>query len=257
LLRLYYENSSGEKGLTTFDYNEDGILDKAIWELDDGTRTSLNFYEHDTNKNLVKKYREFSDSLTSNQFYEYDNKGHLITEHFQRSDGVSGLTTYEYDKNGKLTKANCKGLNGWFFGDIIYIYNEAGNKQKAIINQEGKNTGVILYSYDEDGNLIKEHWDFSGKWSQSFVYEYEKRQDISTKPYTSSNVYIINNSDYRIIKEYYDYSNKTGGPSDYYYNENGKLLSKRFKRSDGLSTETYYLYDHQGKLTKSYRKYSN
>ena len=107
------------------------------------------------------------------------------------------------------------------------------------LNQKGEKSGEILYSYDEYGNLIKEYWDFSDKWSQSFVYEYEKCHNISAKSYTSSNVYIINNSDYRIIKEYYDYSNRTGRPSDYFYNENGKLLSKRFERSDGLSTETY------------------
>jgi hypothetical protein len=257
LLKLYYENSSGENGLTTFDYDEKGILDKAIWELSDGSRMSLNFYKHDKNGNLISKYREFSDSLTSNQFYEYDDHGNLIKETFQRSDSVSGRTNYEYDKNGQLIHADCSGLNGWFYGEINYIYDETGRKQKADIIQKGKNTGIILYAYDGNNNLIKEYWDFSGQWSQTFIYEYEKCQTSLPQFYTSSNVFIINNSEYRIVKESYDYADKIGGPSYYIYNKNGKLLNKRFERSDGFSTETAYLYDHRGQLTKSYRKYSN
>ena len=132
-----------------------------------------------------------------------------------------------------------------------------GNKQKAIINQKGKNTGEISYSYDESNNLIKEKWDFPGNWNQTFIYVYEKDKKEKTGHYTSSNVFIRNNTGYRIAREYYDYSNKTGGPSYYSYDKNNKLLTKRFERSDNFFTDTTYLYDLQGKLTKSYRKYSN
>ncbi len=257
LYQLYYENSSGENGLTTFDYNDEGILEKAIWELADGSRASLNIYKHDVKGNLITKYREFSDGLVSEQTYEYDEKGNLLKEIFERSDDVTGITTYEYDGNGRLEKANCKGLNGWFHGEITYIYDKDGNKQKADINQKGKNTGSISYSYDENGNLIKEKWDFPGNWSQTFIYVYENLKKDKITYYTSSNIFIKNNHGYRIAREYYDYSNKTGGPSYYTYGKNGKLLSKRFERSDNFFTETTYLYDHQGKLTKSYRKYSN
>ena len=256
-MKLYYENSSGEKGLTTFDYDEKGLLDKAIWELDDGSRMSLNFYKHNTNGNLINKYREFSDGLTSQQFYEYDNRSNLVKETFQRSDDVSGVTTYGYDKDGKLIHADCNGLNGWFYGKINYIYDKTGRKQKADIIQKGENTGTILYSYDVNDNLIKEYWDLSGKWNQTFIYEYEKRLTVLPECYTSSNVFTPSNPVYRIVKESYDYAGKIGGPSYYGYNQNGKLINKRFERSDGFSTETAYLYDHQGVLTKSYRKYSN
>ena len=257
LLKLHYENSGGEKGLTTFDYDEKGILDKAVWELDDGSRMSMNFYKHDSDGNLIEKYREFSDGLTSQQLYEYDDHANLIEETFQRSDGVSGTTTYEYDKSGRVVHADCDGLNGWFHGEIRYIYDEAGRKQKADILQKGKNTGTISYSYDDNDNLVKEYWDFSGKWSQTFVHEYEKCQTVLPEFYTTSNAFVPGNPAYRIARESYDYANKTGGPSDYTYDINGKLVTKRFERSDGFSTETNYLYDHLGRLTKSYRKYSN
>ena len=31
LLKLHYENSSGENGLTTFDYHPDGTIHMAVW----------------------------------------------------------------------------------------------------------------------------------------------------------------------------------------------------------------------------------
>jgi len=256
LMKLHYENANGEKGVTTFDYNENGNLNVAVWELLDGSRSSINFYTYDDNGNLIKKYREFSDSLFSSQIFEYDDKGNLITEHFERSDGVKGVTNYEYDERGHQVKANCKGLNGWFHGIISYTYDEKGRKIRGDIKQQGKNTGTISYSSDEKGNLSKEHWDFSEQWSQTFQYEYGRYEPKSSKSYTSANVFITN-PDYRVIGENYDFSNKTGGPSEYEYNKNGKLVKKVFKRSDGLTTETSYLYDNQKRLIKSYRKYSN
>ncbi len=257
LFQLYYENSSGEKGLTTFDYNDKGVLEKAIWELADGSRTSLNTYKHDEKGNLTNKYREFSDGLISNQYYEYDKNNNLIREIFERSDDTSGVATYEYDINGRLKNAVCDGLNGWFFGELNYIYDESGKKQKADITQEGENKGVIYYSYDEHGNLIEEKWEFSSGWSQTFFYVYRKYRKDNRAYYTSSNAFLNKNSGYRVIRENYDYSGKTGGPSYYRYDTNGKLVSKRFERSDNFYTQTTYLYDNQGKLTKSYRKYSN
>jgi hypothetical protein len=257
LLKLHYDNTSGENGLTTFAYDQEGCIDKAVWELTDGSRNSLNFYNCDEDANLVRKYREFSDGITSTQTYEYDESGNLTVEHFERSDGVSGVTDYEYDDNGLLIKAVCKGLNGWFFGDIYYTYDEAGNMIKGDIFQKGENSGVIDYSYDDNNNLVREHWDFLGEWSQTFNYEYETCDIESPKTYTSSNVFINSGGDFRIIGEYYDFSKETGGPSHYVYDREVKLVNKTFERSDGLTTSTFYLYDCRGNLTKSYRKYSN
>lgn len=256
LLKLHYENASGEKGVTTFDYHENGNLNIAVWELLDGSRSSINFYTYDKNGNLIKKYREFSDSLFSSQIFEYDDKGNLITELFERSDGVKGVTNYEYDEKGELIKANCKGLNGWFHGIISYTYNEKGRKIRGDIKQKRKFTGTISFSYDENGNLSKEHWDFSGQWSQTFRYEYGRYDPKTSTSYASSNVFFTN-PNYRVIGENYDFSHKTGGPSEYDYDKDGKLVKKVFKRSDGLTTETFYLYDTQKRLIKSYRKYSN
>jgi hypothetical protein len=94
LIKLHYENQSGEEGLTNFNYDQNGIMHQAYWELLDGSRSSTNYYTYDEEQNIVKKYREFSDGITSTQLYEYDEKGNLISEHFNRSDGVTGSTVY-------------------------------------------------------------------------------------------------------------------------------------------------------------------
>ena len=172
LVKLHYENSSGGKGVTIFEYSENGIMNKVKWKLLDESRNSSNFYEYDEDGNLIKKYREVSDGITSTQLYEYDKNENLINEYFQRSDGISSITKYEYGENRNLIKANCEGLNGWFYGVITYSNDENGNKLKADIIQKNEKTGTIDYSCNENGNLIGEYWDLSGKWNKTFIYEY-------------------------------------------------------------------------------------
>lgn len=257
LIKLHYENTSDEKGITTFEYNEFGIMFKAKWELLDGTRYSFNYYTFDENGNVIQKYREFSDGITSNLIYKYDDNENMISENFERSDGVTGTTEYTYDKAGKLAEADCKGLNGWFHGTLIYKYDENQIRVGAIIRQKENEVGAISFGYDKQGNLNKEHWDFSGKWSQTFTYEYEKYENPSSVIYTSSNVFVTNTSKFQLEKEEYDFNNGNGGPSYFEYDKTGKLLKKIFERSDGLKTETAFEYDNKGILKKSFRKYSN
>jgi hypothetical protein len=254
---MYYENTGGEKGLTTFDYHHNGPLNMAVWELLDGTRNSINFYTHDDQGCLIRKYREFSDDITSTEYYTYNEQARIVREHFERSDSVSGTAVYEYDNSGLLKTMRCLNYKGWFTGDIGYTCDANGVKLRASITRDGNEIGTIRYDYDENGNLMKEHWDFLGKWSQTFSYEYECSPETPLKKYSSSNVFLQLNPNARVIREYYDYADETEGPSNYTYNDMGKLLKKRFERSDGLTTETFYLYNGLGNLTKSYRKYSN
>ncbi|MDH4156291.1 MAG: hypothetical protein OEW00_03330 [candidate division Zixibacteria bacterium] len=256
LIRLHYENAGGEKGLTTFDYDPGGRLYKAVWESFSERRSSLNHYEHDERGNLVGKYRDFSDGITSAETYEYDQKGNLIAEHFQRSDRVSGTTTYEYDQDGNVIKANCDRFTGWFSGEITYTYDN-GRKMTGHITQNAQDVGSIQYTYDADGNLVREWWDFPDSWSQTFVYEYEAYPGTPPARYTPPNVFVLNDDGFRVIAEGYDYSNVLGGPTQWDYDETGKLITRRFSRTDGMTTNVSYLYDARGRLTKGYRKYNS
>ncbi len=256
-MSLYYENASGEKCLSTYEYDENGFIINAVWEQLDKSRNSLNFYSHNENGNLIRKYREYSDRIFSEETYFYDVNGNLIKENFYRSDGVSGITEYEYDKNGFITKAICDKLKGWISGEIFYKCDKDGKKTRADYKRDGENIATIEYTYDTNGNLIKEYWDFNGQWSQTFNYKYDIFSTVDSKQYTSSNVFIRNNCDYRISGENYVYSDGSGGPSKFEYDETGKLIQKHYDHSNGLFTKTTFLYDFNGRLTKSYRLYSS
>ena len=254
LTNIHYQNSAGEQGLTTLIYDNDGIFRKARWELKDKSRSSENVYTYDEKGSLVKKYRRFSDGLTSTQVFIYDEANNLIEEYFERSDGTTGKAFFQYAEDGRILTSDCEGLNGWLYGLITYRYDSTKRKIAADITRSGKKIGDIYYQYDLDDNLVKEVWNFQQGWNQEFIYEYEK---ISRTLFSSSNALLSHHHQYRVREEYYDFAGKIGGPSYYYYDLSGKLLRKIFKRSDNFTTNTSYEYQSDGILLHSYRQYSN
>lgn len=256
VLYLHYHNSSGEKGVTTFEYDGGKEPARALWQLLNGKRNSINFYTYDAQGRLIKKYREFSDKKTSTQIYRYDSQGRLAYENFQRSDHVNGEVRYVYDNTGRCVSAECKKMNGWFTGVIEYQYDSRGRKAGAEIKRDGRAAGRILYTYNDSGLIRKEEWDFKGKWSQTFTYQYDSYPPRPSLFYTSANVFINPNNGYLIERESYHYSGRGGGPSTYLY-RGGKLVRKEYKRSDGLKTITHFFYDGQRRLVKSLRRYAD
>jgi hypothetical protein len=253
ILRLDYSDTSGEEGFTTYVYNGKPHPYKAIWELKDGSRWSVNYHEFDSNGNMIRKYREFSDSITTLQEFYYNSDNKLARETFLRSDGVSGTVNYLYSEN-RLSTADCKGLNGWFHGTIIFKYRQREEKPfSAILQKDGEDIGNITYRYN-NSQLETETWTFRTGFIQNFVYSYIDSNNIH---YKSSNVFIRDNYPWVVSEENYDYSGQGGGPSYYTYDENGKLLEKVFVRSDGLKTTTDFHYLENGLLEKSVRHYSD
>jgi hypothetical protein len=256
LHKLHYVNASGESGVTTFKYDDNGVMYGARWELLDGSRYSDNYHTLNKNSNMIWKYREFSDGLTSSVVYEYDADGHLTREDFSRSDGTTGTTRYYYDENGIRTKAECEGLNGWFFGTISYQQDENGRSTGAILEKDSTNIGTITYTYDDNDNLSVEHWDFSEQWSQTFNYEYEEYSAIPRRDFSSSNVFITNTGQYRLIREFYSYSGSDPAPSFFEYDEDGKLIKKIYEVPGKIRTVTTYEYNDDGTLRGSLRSFS-
>jgi len=231
LIKLHYENSLGEQGVTTFEYNIHGKLYRAVWELLNGSRHSINYYKYDENNRLIRKYREFSDSLTSEEIFQYNKHGQLINEQFSRSDGISGTAKHLVDEHGNPIKSICHKDKGWLDADISYLFNDQGKRLKGFIFQGNDQIGHIDFEYDSADNLIQETWDFSGKWNQQFRYEYEA---VQCQIFSSSNVFIRPTCDFRLIGENYVFNQETRGPSFYEYNSQGRLIKKEFKRSDGF-----------------------
>ncbi len=252
-VKLHYENSSGEKGVSTFEYDGNGRVIKSKWELLDGSRYSINYHLYDENNREIEKYREFSDSLITSLKFFYDNNGVKTSEEFFATDGREGTTTFKYNEKGQLKSANCKQYYGWLDGQMNFISNEEGNLFSATLQRPSPPNANIVYEYDEMGDLINEIWDFEGKWKQVFHWEYEP---VRTS-YTSSNVFIPENSQYYLSKETYTFNNENGGPSEFIYDKNGKLLEKIFTRSDSLQTKTIFNYNPEGILNWSERTYSD
>jgi hypothetical protein len=252
LARLYYENSGGENAFTRFHYDRADQNYMAIWHLDDSSRSSLNYHTLDSAGRLLVKSREYSDGINSTQHYKYNGDGNLVFEYFSRSDGVRGEVDYAYTEDGKLWYADCRGLNGWFHGKIVYTW-KYGKKTAADIMKDSVKTGSIIYEYEGE-KLILEKWDFPGNWNQVFRYEY---QEAAPQTFTSANVFIRENRWFMVASEYYEYNGDSGGPSWYTYDKRGKLTAKEFQRSDGLTTMSTYEYDTAGLLDASLREYGD
>ena len=196
LVNLHYENSGGEKGITHFYYDPDELNYMAVWHLADSTRSSLNHHVFDSSGRIILKSREFSDSITSVQHFYYDPAGNLSAEDFSRSDSVKGKVDYVYGEDGRIMYANCLGLNGWFYGRLVYSW-EGEIKTGADIVRDSASIGKVTYEYD-DGRLVYEEWDFNGEWSQVFRYEYQKSNPMTC---TSSNVFIRESPWFRIYPD--------------------------------------------------------
>jgi hypothetical protein len=220
LKRLHYQNSSGEKGVTTFIYDKENQLYKAVWELLDSSRYSFNYYKLN-NENIVEVYRTFSDKMTSQKKFTYNTQNQIIEEYFWRSDSVEGTAKYAY-KNGKLSKLIANKMNGWFTGELHYEYENQTLKQARIF-MKGENVGIVYYKFSNTGNLIEEKWQFGEKWSQTFTYEYVEKVCLN---WVSSNPLIVIPCPYIVEKEDYDFNKETGGPSEFVYDKGGKLIEK-------------------------------
>lgn len=249
--RMGYSNTGGEKGLTVFRYRRDGVMNASTWMLEDQSRYSANYYVYDDAGRMVEKYREFSDGLTSTDTYEYDAAGRRLKETFMRSDGVGGYAAYRWSGQGTLLAAECEKYKGWFTGRIDYVY-EDGRVASAKISREGKNIGSIDYEYDTAGRLASEVWTFDTQWSQTFTYAWEPFPGIV---YSASSPLNMMNPAYRVVAEDYDFNSTGGGPSRFVYEGEGRLEKKVFERSDGLTTETNYLFNGIGDMVSSHRVY--
>jgi len=167
-----YSNSYGEKGISLFEYGEDGRLNKSVWKLLDNSRSSENHYKFDASGNIIEKYREFSDSIKSTEIFKYDSDNHLLSESFVRSDGFTYSVRYEYNTIGRAVTAYYKNYHDWFNGPVSFTYNEAGLVSEGKIIEDGKEIGFINFKYDSKSRLIEEYWEFSGKYNQTFTFEY-------------------------------------------------------------------------------------
>ena len=63
IIALKYSNSSGERGITEFEYNAPGLLAFSRWKNLSGERSSINRYESNSKGEIIEKTRLFRESI--------------------------------------------------------------------------------------------------------------------------------------------------------------------------------------------------
>lgn len=252
--RTLYSNTLGEEATTEFFHDADGRIASAFWQLTDRSKHSTNTYQYNHRGQLVSVFREFSDSITSFEVFSYDERGNRVAERFCRSDRVRGTAAYHYDASGRRVGATFQRHKGWLDGEAVYHYDLRGGLVDGVVMNDADTVASVSYVYDAHGNLATEVWRFTQGWSQTFTYEYVPAQ---CQVWSIPDPLITNTCRFRVVREEYVYNDTLGGPSVYAYGPEGNLLTKRFTRSDGLSTVTTYVYDASRRLVRSIRRGGN
>jgi len=257
LIRLHYQNDSGEKGVSVFQWDYDGHLTKGLWYLLDGTRSSVNFYTLDEKDRITDVFRIFSDQLTSEFHYNYNEKNLIIHESYYRSDGVEGEISYIYDNQDRLIRADADKGQGWFTGSTTYIYDEKNRKSGGELIHQNQVIGKLEFLYDEHNRLIEEKWVWDAGWAQTFSYEYDDYSNVSSYTPTTSKPYFDIQDGLKVRQESYNYSDRFKGHSILEYEKDRRIRQVYAGEEDNTITVTHFFYDGKNQMVNAYRRYTD
>ena len=217
------ETVSGNNSVTTYEYDDSGLLIKKT--LVSGNNTSTHEYAYNENGATVSdRYKSSAEEYTT--MIEYDANGNVIKEYVKENPG--SYTLAEYDSEGRKAKHTVY-QNGKFSYNVVYTYADG----KAILVSEGvnfgKQTGIYdaetklllelmtedlhrTKEYDEHGNVVKVVQEKDGVTTTQ-VYSYEYSEDG------------------KMLKK-----NDPSGTTVYEYDDNGNLLSEI--TTDGAGKES-------------------
>ena len=207
------ETVSGNSSVTTYEYDDSGLLIKKT--LVSGNNTATHEYAYNENGATVSdRYKSSAEEYTT--MIEYDANGNVIKEYVKENPGSYSVA--EYDSEGRKTKLTVYQNGEWMY-DVVYTYADG----KAILVSEGvnfgKQTGIYdaetklmlelitedlhrTKEYDEHGNVVKVVQEKDGiTTTQAYSYEYSE--------------------DGKMLKK-----NDPSGTTVYEYDDNGNLLSE-------------------------------
>lgn len=201
-----------------------------------GNPLSENFFEFDGNGNLLKAiYKAAQAQIVSVDSFVYDKKFILrsvisydLVNEFAEDPGVKTFRELSYNKEGRISKIKIHTISGSKreeMGSYEYEYNPDGTikkvSDKTTYNIYGEAMPQTDYFY-KNGKLVKE----------------ESAVRIAEHEYDSFG---------RIIKTVEALEGNDGSTTEYFYDDEGKLIEKTFT---GLMTNgtSLYIYDFEGKL---------
>jgi RHS repeat-associated protein len=234
-----------ERGLTSFNYNERGLLDSRTEP--DGTSI---FYTYNP-ANLVESVTSLSGTIeyrydelnrldtvigfNPNEVttYQYDSAGNLETVVLP-----NGITeTRGYDKMNRLTSLVNQDEQGNIVSSYVYTLDKAGHK-KTVEESDGRK---VEYTYDELYRLTKEEITDPVQGNRTIDYAYDAVGNRLTRDdsVAGETTYVYDNND-RLLSE-----TTAGVTTDYSYDKNGNTTRVAVV---GSSAETIYEWDGENRL---------
>jgi hypothetical protein len=247
ITKLKYENSSGEKGCTYFKYNNDGILFKAFWILDDKSRSSKNLYEYDDNNNLSEELWDFQGQWKQTFKYYYEKKD--INKNYYSSPFLTCKGNY------RICKENYT-FNNEIGGPSIYYYNEKGLLHKKVFIRSDSITTTTFYEYDPERKLITSKRNYSDGSFAVFNYIYDENSNLVFRSYNREDTLAgfesyFYNSEGDLIKAYIkNFDNWLTGIINYNLNESGIITGGKFKGENGFDALITFNYNNEGLISE-------
>ena len=220
--KLYYENSQGERGISNFYYNRKGENYMAHWQLEDSSRSSLNYHVFDSNGNIVRKSRVFSEGMTSEQTFQYGyDEDRLVYEFWDFNGQWSQTFRWEYARAAPKTFTSSNVFireSPWYrVAEEYYDYN-------------GQTGGPSYYMYAADNRLESKEFVRSDGLVTRTSYEYDSTGILRYS--------------------YRAFANGDTAVFHYWYGINRELLVRTWEHPDGSSGSETYRYDENGWLTE-------
>jgi hypothetical protein len=118
---------------------------------------SFDFHYDDTERQMGYSFLTYDEQGTAQQarIYKYEWDGdRLMTIQQYRENQLFSTQSFSYTRQGLLRSKTHRGLNGMFFLDYYYRYNEANRLIEQTKKQSGYLHTVTTYDYNNAGNLV-------------------------------------------------------------------------------------------------------
>ena len=131
-------------------------------------------YEYDEKGLLMKSFRNYSDGRKAEFSYHYNENKQLIRRLFFASNGFEGSEAYKYNENGALKSAKWDKFDTWLTGTITFEYDSNNRLKSGSFKGENNFDADLSIEVDKKGNLTKIHWNFSFGKTQTYWFKYKR-----------------------------------------------------------------------------------